>query len=213
MDIFHKRFQHIKTFISALSRSSTAPRVIPSRVHDSTDALVQRIALLEQKLETLQNFEADSMQSQFSDLEDKVKLLENRVVGAGVQMGGMDFQSFEDLLAWVQIKLPRGHFGLYVDGHSLEFFTLSGHVDTEAGTTSFSHSQKADFSAYIEAQLAISFKNLFPVVFGKGGSGNNDDSECLPAINNGDKWNNMAALLKYTALDHPESLPFLFQPL
>ena len=88
MDIFHKRFQHIKTFISTLSRSSTASRVIPSRVHDSTDALVQRIALLEQKLETLQNLEADSMQSQFSDLEDKVKLLENRVVGAGVQMGG-----------------------------------------------------------------------------------------------------------------------------
>jgi hypothetical protein len=106
MDIFHKRFQHIKPFISTLSRSSTASRVIPSRVHDSTDALVQCIALLEQKLETLQNFEADSMQCQFSDLEDKVKLLENRVVGAGVQMGGMDFQSFEDLLAWVQIKLP-----------------------------------------------------------------------------------------------------------
>jgi hypothetical protein len=102
----------------------------------------------------------------------------------------MDFQSFEDLLAWVQIKLPRGHFGLFVDGRSfLEFFTLSGHVDTETGTTSFSHSQKDGFSTYIEAQLAISFKNLFPVVFGKVGSGNNDDSECLAAINNGDKWN------------------------
>jgi hypothetical protein len=80
---------------------------------------------------------------------------------------------------------------LFVDGHSfLEFFSLSGHIDTESGTAAFSHSQKAGFSTYIEAQLAISFKNLFPIVFGKGGSSNIDDSECLPAISSGDKWNN-----------------------
>jgi hypothetical protein len=76
---------------------------------------------------------------------------------------------------------------LIVDGHSfLEFFTLSGHIDTEAGATAFSHSQKAGFTTYVEAQLAISFKNLFPMVFGKGGSANLDDAECLPTISNGD---------------------------
>jgi len=101
------------------------------------------------------------------------------------------FQSFDDLHSWVKTKLPKGRFGLFVDGHSfLEFFSLSGHIDTEAGAAAFSHSQKAGFSTYIEAQLAISFKNLFPQVFGRGGSGSLDDSECLPAISSGDKWNN-----------------------
>jgi hypothetical protein len=42
----------------------------------------------------------------------------------------------------------------------------------------------------VEAQLAMSFKNLFLAVFGKGGSASMDDSECLPAITKGDKWNN-----------------------
>jgi hypothetical protein len=113
------------------------------------------------------------------------------VVGAGVQLGGLVFQSFEDLYAWVKIKAPKGRFGLFVDGHSfLEFFSLSGHIDTESGAAAFSHSHKAGFSTYIEAQLAISFENLFPVVFGKGGSPSMDDSECLPAISSGDKWNN-----------------------
>jgi len=80
---------------------------------------------------------------------------------------------------------------MFVDGHSfLEFFTLSGHVDTEAGTVAFSHSIKAGFSTYVEAQLAMSFKNLFPAVLGKGGPASMDDFEYLPAIAHGDKWNN-----------------------
>lgn len=100
-------------------------------------------------------------------------------------MGGMVFQSYEDLLAGVRIKIPIGRFSLIVDGNSfLEFFTLSGHIDTEAGTAAFSNLQKAGFTTYIEAQLAISFKNLFPIVFSKGGSANIGDSECLPAISN-----------------------------
>jgi hypothetical protein len=37
-------------------------------------------------------------------------------------------------------------FGLFVDGHSfLEFFSLSGYIDTEAK----SNSQKAGFAMYI----------------------------------------------------------------
>ena len=135
--------------------------------------------------------DAEAMARRIADLEDKIKLLENRVVGAGVQMGSFVFQSFEDLVRWVQVKVPKGRFGLFVDGHSfLEFFTLSGHVDTEVGTAAVSHSIKAGFSTYVEAQLAMSFKNLFPAVFGKGGSSSMDDLDCLPAITKGDKWNN-----------------------
>jgi uncharacterized protein YoxC len=155
------------SFVESFKASSTAP--LRSETCGDQEAMVRRIA----------------------DLEDKIKLLENRVVGAGVQMGSFVFQSFDDLVKWVQTKVPKGRFGLFVDGQSfLEFFTLSGHVDTEVGTAAFSHSIKAGFFTYVEAQLAMSFKNLFPAVFGKGGSASMDDSECLPAITKGDKWNN-----------------------
>jgi hypothetical protein len=86
-------------------------------------------------------------------LEEKLRIIENRVVGGGVQLGGFVFQSFDDLLKWVQVKMPKGRFGLFVDGHSfLEFFTLTGHIDTESGTATFSNSQKAGFSTYLEVQ-------------------------------------------------------------
>lgn len=49
MDIFHKRFQHIKPFISSLSRSSPTLRSTPSRDYSSTDELLQRISALEKK--------------------------------------------------------------------------------------------------------------------------------------------------------------------
>ncbi len=179
INVFQKRFQSIKPL---LNRISTSQESRTNLAQDKGPSLYSSSCAVDNHEEIL---------CKMRDLEEKIKLLENRVVGAGVQMGNFVFQSFEDLLAWVRVKIPKGRFGLIVDGHSfLEFFTLSGHIDTEAGTTAFSHSQKAGFTSYIEAQLAISFKNLFPVVFGKGGASNIDDSECLPAISNGDKWNN-----------------------
>jgi hypothetical protein len=179
METFHPRFGVIKPFLSRFSSENKenyqedpipiAPPMPAASSRDPDSVLYRRIW----------------------DLEEKIKILENRVVGAGVQLGGCVFQSFDDLLAWVKTKVPKGRFGLFVDGHSfLELFTLSGHIDTETGTAAFSNSQKAGFSTYVEAQLAILFKNLFPVVFGKGGSSSLDDSNCLPAISNGDKWNN-----------------------
>jgi hypothetical protein len=175
LEVFKKRFSVIRPF---LNRTSTSPDSdYPGYL--SVEALNHRLL----------------------DMQEKVKILENRVVGSGVQLGSCVFQSFEDLYKWVQVKVPKGRFGLFVDGHSfLEFFTLSGHIDTEAGATAFSHSLKAGFTTYIEAQLAISFKNLFPAVFGKGGSSTLDDSECLPAISNGDKWNNGSTGLQHQLL-------------
>jgi hypothetical protein len=143
------------------------------------------------------------------DMEAKIKILENRVVGSGVQLGNCVFPSFEDLHKWVQVKVPKGRFGLFVDGHLfLEFLTFSGHIDTEAGVAALSHSLKAGFSTYIEAQLAISFKNLFPAVFGKGGSATLDDSECLPAITNGDKWNNGSTGLHHQLLHNMNDVSY-----
>jgi hypothetical protein len=136
-----------------------------------------------------------------ADMQEKIKILESQVVGSGVQMGNCVFQSFKDLHKWVQVKVPNGRFGLFVDGHSfLEFFTLSEHIDTESGAAAFSHLMKTGFTTYIEAQLANSFKNLFLAVFGKGGSATLDDSECLPAISNGDKWTNGSTGLHHQLL-------------
>jgi hypothetical protein len=179
LDVFRQRFKNIKPLLAKLMARESEPE-------DEFLAVPNQGPTF-----SAPTHEEDSLSRRLQDLEEKLKIVENRVVGAGVQLGGCVFQSFEDLLTWVRVKVPKGRFGLFVDGHSfLEFFTLSGHIDTEAGTAAFSNSQKAGFSTYIEAQLAISFKNLFPAVFGKGGSSSLDDSECLPAISNGAKWNN-----------------------
>jgi hypothetical protein len=172
LETFRQRFGHIKPLLSRLNSSTQAPdEFLDSNAPDKSDD--------------------SSLTRCLQDLEEKLKIVENRVVGAGVQLGSHVFQSFDDLLVWVRVNAPKGRFGLFVDGHSfLEFFTLSGHIDTEAGTAAFSNSQKAGFFTYIEAQLAISFKNLFPSDFGNCGSASIDDSECLPAISNGNKWNN-----------------------
>jgi len=188
MGVFQKRFGQIKRFIMPSNiplNATNTPGSPNSGNRLSLQALEQRVQALESKLQG-----SGTEESSLRDIEEKIRILENRVVGAGVQMGGCVFQSFEDLMTWVQVKFPRGRFGFIVDGHSfLEFFTLSGHTETEAGTAAFNHSQNAGFTTYVEAQLAISFKNLFPLVFGKGGSANTDDSECLPGISTGDKWN------------------------
>jgi hypothetical protein len=179
LDVFRQRFKNIKPLLAKLT----------SRESEAVDDLL--IATKQDPNFSSPACEGDSLSRRLQDLEEKLKIVENRVVGAGVSLGGCVFQSFEDLLSWVHVKVPKGRFCLFIDGHSfLEFFTLSGHIDTEAGTAAFSYSQKAGFSTYIEAQLAISFKNLFPAAFGKGGSSSLDDSECLPAISNGAKWNN-----------------------
>jgi hypothetical protein len=50
----------------------------------------------------------DGLHRQLLDMQKKIKILENRVVGSGVQMGNCVFQSFEDLHKWVQVKIPKG---------------------------------------------------------------------------------------------------------
>ncbi len=106
-------------------------------------------------------------------------------------MGDLVFQSFEDLLLWVQTKLPTGRFGFIVDGHSfLEFFTLSTHIDSELSAAAEHNAEKAGYATYYEMKVAASFNYLFPLLFGKASSGGMDDSDVLPAVASGDKWNN-----------------------
>ncbi len=51
------------------------------------------------------------------DQEAKITVLENRVVGEGVQMGNLCFQSFTVLCTWVTINIITGRFSLFLDGH------------------------------------------------------------------------------------------------
>jgi len=131
IETFQKRFGIIKPLLSCFSSENkenfqsdsvpSAPPLIEAHSADSDSVLYHCIL----------------------DLEAKIKILENRVVGVGVQLGGCVFQSFDDLLVWVKTKVPKGRFGLFVDGHLfLEFFTLSGHIETETGTAAFSNSQR-----------------------------------------------------------------------
>jgi hypothetical protein len=164
----------------------------------NTEALLQRIQLLEFKLKVQESWaEIDDgssvpmdklakQEAMLRDQEAKINVLENRVVGEGVQMGNMCFQSFTDLCTWVMINIPTGRFGLFVDGHSLiEFFTSSVHLDTITFAAAESHSEKAGYITWQETVVAGSFKNLYPSLIGKGGS---EDAICLPAITPGEKW-------------------------
>jgi hypothetical protein len=77
----------------------------------TTSGNISDLTMLETRIKEVENrlghtlisstVDDDSIYRKMIDLEEKIKLLENRVVGAGVQMGNVVFQSFEDLLAWV----------------------------------------------------------------------------------------------------------------
>ncbi len=127
------------------------------------------------------------------DLNRRIRLLEQRLKDqeqwTELSPEG-SCPKFEELKVWVSINIPQGRFGLFVDRHSfLEFFTSAVHLDTDASAAE-SHSEKAVYATYQETQVAGSFKNLFPTVFGKGRATNVDDAICLLAVSTGDKWNN-----------------------
>jgi hypothetical protein len=196
LDIHERRFTHIKPIITNLKAhrgTAAGPDLSP---------LLTRLEELEAKLQrqnpTSNTAPPADIQQRLDQLEvtlrdqaHTISLLENRVVGAGVKMGDLVFQSFEDLLLWVKVKLPSGRFGFVVDGHSfLEFFTLSLHVDSESSAAAEHNAEKAGYATYYEMKVAASFNNLFPLLFGKASSAGMDDSDSLPGVISGEKWNN-----------------------
>ena len=107
-------------------------------------------------------------------------------MGAGIKMGDLIFQSFEDLLIWVKTKLPLGRFGFIVDGHSfLEFFTLTAQIDSELSAAAEHNAEKAGYATYYEMKVAALFNKLFPLLFGKASAGGMDDSDYLPRVTSG----------------------------
>jgi len=141
------------------------------------------------------------LRSQVLDLTAQVKLLQQRILGNGVQIGNKIFQSFNDLRAWVPLHLPNRRYGLFVDAVSLlDFFTCIGHVDAENTFSAFYSQQRSGFTSMYEARVAASVQNLFPMVFGRSESAGLDASASLPALSDPDKWDNGSTGLKYQLL-------------
>lgn len=198
LEVHERRFAHIKPLLTSASsiRGNQPPANLPD--------ILNRLTILENQLSVSTTSSSPSgfvpadllqqvnlLEATIRDQAHQISLLENRVVGAGVKMGDLIFQSFEDLLIWVKTKLPGGRFGFIVDGHSfLEFFTLSSHIDSELSAAAEHNAEKAGYATYYEMKVAASFNNLFPLVFGKVSSAGMDDSDCLPGVTSGDKWNN-----------------------
>jgi hypothetical protein len=132
------------------------------------------------------------------DMQGQLKVLQQRVVGAGVQVGAKVFQSFEDVETWVKAELPTQRYGLFVDAVSLlDFFACSGHVDAEKTFQAFHNQQKTGFSSMYEARVAASVQNVFPMVFGKVSATGMDDSAYIPAIQDPNKWDNGVTGVKH----------------
>jgi len=142
-------------------------------------------------------------------LQAQVKLLQQRIVGDGVQIGSKVFQSFDDLRVWVPLKLPTRRYGLFVDAVSLlDCFTSMGHVDAEETFTSFYNQKRTGFASMYEGRMAASVQNSFPMVFGKSDSSGLDTSDRLPAPSDPDKWDNGATGSKYQILQSMSNVEY-----
>jgi len=138
------------------------------------------------------------LDAELRDIKAQLKTLQLRIVGNGVQIGGVVFQCFDDVKSWVVSKFQIRRYGLFVDGVSLlDFFSFVTHTDTEKSMSTFYNQVKSGFLSMYEARLAASTQNLFPMNFGRSNSGGMDDSEYLPALQDPDKWDNGIMGLRY----------------
>ncbi len=105
------------------------------------------------------------------------------------------------MVIWVKAEVPSGHFGLFVDGHSLlNLFSFVGFLDAWTVANSFHSSQKSGFKSMMETHIAASMQNFFPAPFGKTTGDKLDDNESLPGIPDPGKFDNGSAGIKYKIL-------------
>jgi hypothetical protein len=204
LQVFEQRFTKILPMLMSIRSGGK------TSANNELEVIQNQVRELAQKVETMQELVWDKgvsapplnsdlhLSEVVRDLRSQVALLQQRVVGGGVQIGAIVFQSFEDVETWVKAELPNQRYGLFVDAVSLlDFFTCIGHVDAEKTFSSFHSQQKTGFSSMYGARVAALVQNLFPMVFGKSSSTGLDDSEFLPAIQDPDKWDNGVTGLKH----------------
>ncbi len=203
---FEKRFTVIFPILTSVKRAGIQnPGDLSSSVYatqlqqlsdkvDSLQELLWSNAVGSNQVVPLQG----SVEAEIRDIKNQLHILQQRVVGGGVQIGAKVFQSFEDVVAWTKSELPNRRYGLFVDAVSLlDFFTCIGHADANQTFAAFHNQQRTGFATMYEARVAASIQNLFPMVFGKSNSGGLDDSEFLPAIQDPDKWDNGSTGLRH----------------
>jgi len=84
------------------------------------------------------------MESRLSEIQLQLKQLQLKVLGKDVQVANKTFQTFNDVLVWVNTHPPIHFYGLFVDGFLIfEFFTVS-HIDAE--TTYYSQGFTSSFN-------------------------------------------------------------------
>jgi hypothetical protein len=202
LQAYESRFARLLPLLQSLSRSSVHPSSNDNPLYrEEFQDLQKQVELLSSKLASRPALGSPDLALQVTTLQAQVKLLQQRIVGDGVQIGAKVFQSFDDLRAWIPLKLPNRRYGLFVDAVSLlDFFTAIGHVDAEQTFTSYYSQKRTGFTSMYEARVAASVQNLFPMVFGKSESAGLDTSDKLPALSDPDKWDNGATGLKYQIL-------------
>ena len=202
LQAYENRFARLLPLLQNFSRQPTHSADQGIEFREEFQDLQKQVEFLTTKMSTNKsNIGSPDLATQVLSLQAQVKLLQQRIVGDGVQIGSKVFQSFDDLRAWVTLKLPNRRYGLFVDAVSLlDFFTSVGHVDAEQTFTSFYSQKRTGFASMYEARVAASVQNLFPMVFGKSDSAGLDTSDKLPALSDPDKWDNGATGLKYQIL-------------
>jgi hypothetical protein len=198
----HERLRNIRQVIQGTPNHSSALGA------SQLSSLEARLALIEQTISTWANSAPGTslnmdkaLDETLGELKEEVRLLKQRVVGAGITIGSQVFQSYEDFAIWVKTGVPAGRFGLFVDGHSLlDFFSFVGFLDAESVANSFHSSNKSGFKSMLETRVAASMQNFFPAPFGKTASDKIDDSETLPGIPDPDKFDNGSTGVRYKIL-------------
>lgn len=202
------RFAKILPILRSIQIPHPANGQDPKPQRDEFRVLEEKIRVLSAQVESLRDINwgsslpnqtsVNELDSVIRDMKSQIQSLQLRIVGDGVQIGGMVFQCFDDVKSWVMLKFPIRRYGLFVDAVSLlDFFTCIGHVDAETSFSAFYNQQKSGFVSMYEARVAASIQNLFPMVFGRSNASGLDDSEFLPAIQDPDKWDNGITGLRY----------------
>jgi hypothetical protein len=207
MSRHESRFTKILLILCGYTAGSSAPSVSSSALKNLDDKIHELSAAIEKLQDSAwkndiapfpTHHSIQDMDQSIRDLKNQVQRLQLRVVGSGVQVGGIVFQCFKDVKTWVLCKFPIRRYGLFVYAVSLlDLFTCVSHVEAEKSFSAFYNQQKSGFVSMNKARVAASVQNLFPMVFGRSNSSGLDNSEYLPAIQDPDKWDNGITGLHY----------------
>jgi hypothetical protein len=132
-----------------------------------------------------------TLMSRMTDLEDRVREIEEQLQAKSVFMGGINFKSLVTTRAWMLVNAAAsGGFIYFLDAHGM----LSLSTDEVGSARSVIHFQQAakkgGFKSTEEALVVSSFKIELPSIFGSDSSSSQmtADTRTLPAMKSADVW-------------------------